>query len=117
MKAVCENIGALRSKPRSSSTYARNYPVTVNHPEETAFAASVARQVVGAGNVDENTPPVMGGEDFSFMLEARPGAFIFVGQGDTAGLHHPEYDFNDEIIPIGCSYWARLAETAMPIEN
>ena len=72
---------------------------------------------VGDTNVDENTPPVMGGEDFSFMLEARPGAFIFVGQGGDAGLHHPEYDFNDEIIPIGCSYWARLVETAMPSGN
>ena len=59
-------------------------------------------------------PPVMGGEDFSYMLEARPGAFIFIGNGDTAGLHNPAYDFNDEIIPIGCSYWARLVETAMP---
>jgi len=116
MKAVCENIGAA-FEAKVNFTYARNYPVTVNHPEETAFAASVARQVVGAGNVDENTPPVMGGEDFSFMLEARPGAFIFVGQGDSAGLHHPEYDFNDEIIPIGCSYWAKLVETAMPAGN
>jgi amidohydrolase len=116
MKAVCEHIGAA-FEARVELTYLRNYPVTVNHPEETAFAASIARQVVGAGNVDENTPPVMGGEDFSFMLEARPGAFIFVGQGDTAGLHHPEYDFNDEIIPIGCSYWARLVETAMPAGN
>ena len=60
-------------------------------------------------------PPVMGGEDFSFMLNARPGAFIFVGNGDTAKLHHPEYDFNDELIPVGCSYWARLVETAMPL--
>ena len=116
MKAICENIGSA-FEAKVALTYERNYPVTVNHPEETAFAASVARQVVGAGNVDENAPPVMGGEDFSFMLEARPGAFIFVGQGDTAGLHHPEYDFNDEIIPIGCSYWARLVETAMPAGN
>jgi metal-dependent amidase/aminoacylase/carboxypeptidase family protein len=56
----------------------------------------------------------MGAEDFSFMLEARPGAFIFVGNGDSAGLHHPSYDFNDEVIPIGTSYWVRLVETAMP---
>ena len=53
----------------------------------------------------------MGAEDFSFMLNARPGAFIFVGNGDTAKLHHPKYDFNDELIPVGCSYWARLVET------
>ena len=113
MKTICEHIGAaFDAKVRIE--YKRNYPVTVNHEAETAFAASVARQIVGDGNVDENTPPVMGAEDFSFMLESRPGAFIFVGQGEGAALHHPEYDFNDDIIPIGCSYWARLVETAMP---
>ena len=79
--------------------------------------ASVAREIAGDGHVNTDTPPVMGAEDFSFMLEARPGAFIFIGQGDTAGLHHPEYDFNDEIIPIGCSYWAKLVETAMPVSG
>jgi hippurate hydrolase len=94
--------------------YDRNYPVTKNHPAETAFAASVAGGIVGAQNVNADAPPVMGGEDFSYMLEARPGAFVFIGNGDTAGLHNPAYDFNDEVIPIGCSYWARLVETAMP---
>jgi amidohydrolase len=94
--------------------YDRNYPVTKNHPAETAFAASVAGEVVGAQNVNADAPPVMGGEDFSYMLEARPGAFVFIGNGDSAGLHNPAYDFNDEVIPIGCSYWARLVETAMP---
>jgi len=94
--------------------YDRNYPVTKNHPAETAFAASVAGEIVGAQNVNADAPPVMGGEDFSYMLEARPGAFVFIGNGDSAGLHNPAYDFNDEIIPIGCSYWARLVETAMP---
>jgi hippurate hydrolase len=94
--------------------YDRNYPVTKNHPAETAFAASVAGEIVGAQNVNADAPPVMGGEDFSYMLEARPGAFVFIGNGDTAGLHNPAYDFNDEVIPIGCSYWARLVETAMP---
>ncbi len=93
--------------------YQRLYPVLSNHARQVEFAAGVARQIVG-DNVDTETPPVMGGEDFAFMLEARPGAFIYIGQGDTAYLHHPEYDFNDEIIPIGCSYWARLVETAMP---
>jgi hippurate hydrolase len=94
--------------------YDRNYPVTKNHTTETAFAAKVAREIVGDSRVDADAPPVMGGEDFSYMLEARPGAFIFVGNGDTAGLHNPAYDFNDEAIPVGCSYWARLVETAMP---
>jgi amidohydrolase len=94
-------------------TYKRDYPVTRNHERETAFASSVAAEVVGRERVDENTPPVMGAEDFSFMLEARPGAFIFVGNGDSAGLHHPAYDFNDEVIPIGTSYWVKLVETAL----
>jgi hippurate hydrolase len=87
--------------------------VTRNHERETAFAASIAADVVGRERVDDDTPPVMGAEDFSFMLEARPGAFIFVGNGDSAGLHHPAYDFNDEAIPVGTSYWVRLAETAL----
>ena len=95
-------------------TYHRDYPVTRNHERQTAFAVSVAAQVVGRERVDGAAAPVMGGEDFSFMLEARPGAFIFVGNGDSAGLHHPAYDFNDEAIPIGVAYWAKLVETAMP---
>jgi amidohydrolase len=94
-------------------TYKRDYPVTRNHERQTAFASAVAAEVVGRERVDENTPPVMGAEDFSFMLEARPGAFIFVGNGDSAGLHHPAYDFNDEVIPIGTSYWVKLVETAL----
>ncbi len=95
-------------------TYKRDYPVTRNHARQAEFAASVASQVVGAERVDDDVAPVMGAEDFSFMLEARPGAFIFVGNGNGPGLHHPAYDFNDEIIPIGTSYWVKLVETAMP---
>jgi hippurate hydrolase len=95
-------------------TYKRDYPVTRNHARQAEFAASVASQVVGTERVDDDVAPVMGAEDFSFMLEARPGAFIFVGNGNGAGLHHPAYDFNDEIIPIGTSYWVKLVETAMP---
>ncbi len=95
-------------------TYDRNYPVTVNTDAETDFAASVAADVVGTPRVATDSAPVMGAEDFSFMLIARPGAFIFVGNGDTAKLHHPKYDFNDDLIPVGCSYWARLVEKAMP---
>jgi amidohydrolase len=94
-------------------TYRRGYPVTRNHEEQTAFAAQVAAEVTGAERVDTDMAPVMGGEDFSYMLEARPGAFIFIGNGDTAGLHHPAYDFNDEAIPVGTSYWVRLVETAL----
>jgi amidohydrolase len=94
--------------------YQREYPVTVNAERQAAFAAAVAGEIVGTSNVDADAAPVMGAEDFSFMLNARPGAFIFMGNGDTAKLHHPRYDFNDEAIPVGCSYWARLVETAMP---
>ncbi len=97
--------------------YRQGYPVTVNHPTETDFAVSVAREVAGKDNVIPDTLPVMGGEDFSYMLEARPGAFIFAGNGDTASVHHPEYDFNDELIPFGCSYFVKLVETALPLSE
>ncbi len=93
--------------------YDANYPVTFNHADETAFAVAVAREVAGEPNVEDDMPAVMGGEDFSYMLEARPGAFIFIGNGDTANLHHPAYDFNDEAIPHGISYWVRLAEKSL----
>jgi amidohydrolase len=98
---------------KAKLTYKRDYPVTRNHERQTAFAASVASGVVGSAQVDTDVAPVMGAEDFSFMLEARPGAFIFVGNGDSAGLHHPAYDFNDEVIPVGTSYWVKLVETAL----
>jgi amidohydrolase len=94
-------------------TYRRDYPVTRNHERQAAFAASVAREVAGRERVDDQVAPVMGAEDFSYMLEARPGAFIFVGNGATAGLHHPAYDFNDDAIPYGTSYWVKLVETAL----
>ncbi|MDL2403207.1 M20 aminoacylase family protein [Rhizobium mayense] len=88
----------------------RNYPVTVNHADETDHALAAARDIAGPANVIPDVDPMMGGEDFSYMLNARPGAFIFVGNGDTAGLHNPAYDFNDEAIAHGISYWVRLAE-------
>ncbi|NOU04903.1 MAG: amidohydrolase [Hyphomicrobiaceae bacterium] len=94
--------------------YQRNYPVTVNHPKETDFAVKVAREVAGADKVEPNVTPIMGGEDFSFMLEARPGNMIWIGNGDTAACHHPAYDFNDAAIPHGVTYWVRLIETGMP---
>jgi amidohydrolase len=94
-------------------TYKRDYPVTRNHAQQAGFAASVAATIVGKERVNDHVAPVMGAEDFSFMLEARPGAFIFVGNGDSSGLHHPAYDFNDEVIPVGKSYWVKLVETAL----
>jgi len=98
-------------------TYRRNYPVVVNGTREAEFAARVAAGVAGEGRVNAEAPKSMGAEDFAFMLNARPGAFIWVGNGATAGLHHPEYDFNDEAIPAGCSYWVHLVETALPLAS
>jgi len=98
---------------KAELTYSIGYPVMVNEERQTALAAAVAGEIAGADKVDTDCPPVMGAEDFAFMLQERPGAFIFVGNGASAGLHHPAYDFNDEAIPIGTSYWVRLAETAL----
>ena len=109
VQGVCAMHGA-----KGTVDYVRGYPVTLNHDAQTRFAGRVAGEVVGAENVDMAVAPVMGAEDFSYMLERRPGAMIFMGNGDTAGLHHHEYDFSDEAIPVGVSYWARLVETAMP---
>ena len=89
------------------------YPITFNHARETAIAGEVAMLIGGEDQVNMNSLPMMGGEDFSYMLEARPGAFIFLGNGDSAPLHHPEYDFDDQAIPHGCSYWVKLVETQM----
>jgi hippurate hydrolase len=99
---------------KATLTYKRDYPVTSNYAPQAAFAAEVASQVVGNEKVDRDVAPVMGAEDFSFMLNARPGAFIFLGNGDSAGLHHPNYNFNDAAIPVGTSYWVKLVETALP---
>ena len=91
--------------------YMRGYPVMVNSDEQTDFAAGVARKIAGAC---DDAPLIMGGEDFAFMLEERPGAYILVGNGDTAMVHHPEYNFNDDAIPAGCSWWAGIVEERMP---
>ncbi len=94
--------------------YDWGYPATVNHAQEAAFAAGVASEISGPGAVDGNSVREMGSEDFSYMLEARPGAYLFMGTGPGAGLHHPAYDFNDEAAPIGASFFARLVERAQP---
>ncbi|MBI3704808.1 MAG: amidohydrolase [Rhizobiales bacterium] len=98
---------------KAKLTYRRGYPVLVNHERQSDFAASVASEIVGSAQVDTALPPMMGAEDFAFMLNARPGAFIWVGNGDSAGLHHPKYNFNDDVIPVGTSYWVKLVETAL----
>ena len=112
MRAICDGIAAATGTTVDLAVKV-NYPVTRNDARQADFAARVAADVAGAANVATDTQPVMGGEDFSYMLEARPGAFIFAGNGDTAGLHSPAYDFNDELIPHGISYWVKLAETAL----
>lgn len=93
------------------------YPVTLNAPEQTAFAANVAREIVGDAQVADQADGTMAGEDFAYMLEARPGAYIFLGNGDSSALHSDTYDFNDEALPYGVSYWIRLAEMALPLEG
>ena len=91
--------------------YERGYPVMENAEEQTAFAADVAKDIAGACHP---APLIMGGEDFAFMLNARPGAYILVGNGDTAMVHHPEYNFDDDVIPAGCSWYAEVVESRMP---
>ncbi|MFT4962572.1 MAG: amidohydrolase [Paracoccaceae bacterium] len=110
IKAICSGIAATFGGT-VNVTYNRGYPVMVNSEEQTEFAAGVARKV--SGQCDD-TPLVMGGEDFAFLLEERPGAYILVGNGDTAMVHHPEYNFNDDAIPAGCSWWAEIIEQGMP---
>ncbi|ERF81220.1 amidohydrolase [Bradyrhizobium viridifuturi] len=107
VKGVAQLTGA-----RIDLDYKRGYPVTVNHASQTEFATRIAKEVAGDGNV-HTMPPLMGGEDFSYMLEARPGAFIFCGNGDSAGLHHPAYNFNDEAIVYGTSYFVKIVEDAL----
>lgn len=111
MQALCDGLGAgFGGEIRL--TYTRSYPVMSNHPDQTDFAAEVARRISGQC---DHAPLVMGGEDFAFMLEERPGAYILVGNGDTAMVHSPDYNFNDDIIPAGCSWWAEIVEHRMPV--
>ena len=124
MKALTEQL-----PPAFGATGAlhfhRNYPPTINHPKETAFAAGVMRELVGADNVDDACEPVMGSEDFAFMLQAVPGCYAFIGNGDgghregghglgPCTLHNPSYDFNDELIPLGGSFWVKLVQRFLP---
>jgi amidohydrolase len=113
LREVVEGTAKLHGA-KVKFSYRRGYPVLKNHAAQTEFAASVAAGIAGKDKVNTSLAPVMGAEDFSFMLNARPGAFIFVGNGDSAGLHHPAYNFNDDVIPIGTSYWVKLVETALP---
>jgi len=97
--------------------YHLGYPVTFNHAGQTDFVTSVTKQAFGSDAINTDIPPTMGSEDFSYMLEERPGAFINIGNGDSAGLHHPAYEFNDSVIPVGVNYWASLVEISMPTRS
>ncbi len=110
IKEICAGV-AVTFGGTADVTYHRGYPAMVNHEEQTEFAADVARAV--SGDCD-HADLVMGGEDFAYMLEERPGAYILVGNGEGAMVHHPEYNFNDEAIPAGCSWWAGIVEQRMP---
>jgi hippurate hydrolase len=109
---VCEGVAKLTGS-KITLKYERSYPVLVNHADQTEIAAKIATEIAGEANVSLDIPPVMGAEDFAYMLEKRPGAFIFIGNGESAGLHHPSYNFNDDAIVYGSSYWIRLVETQL----
>jgi amidohydrolase len=118
LKEIVTQVGAGLGVS-SEITYSRGYPATINSPREAQFAAQIGERVFGKGNVITEHEPTMGGEDFSYMLQARPGAYVFLGQGGAPGgcfLHNPNYDFNDEVIPLGAGYLAALVEEALPIK-
>ena len=117
-KSICsktaEAMGCI-----AQISYTRGYPATINSAREAQFAARVGERVFGKGNVITEHEPTMGGEDFSYMLQARPGAYVFLGQGGAPGgcfLHNAKYDFNDEVIPLGAGYLTALVEEALPIK-
>jgi amidohydrolase len=112
VREVVEGTAQLHGA-KAHFTYTPGYPVLVNDEGRTDFAAMVASEIAGTDKVNRNIAPLLGAEDFAYMLQERPGAFIYVGNGNRAGLHHPAYDFDDEAIPLGTSYWVRLAETAL----
>lgn len=114
LKEICAGT-AQAFGAKADLEYEYGYPPTVNHPKETAFAVEVAAEISGDVNVDSEAPPIMAAEDFAYMLEERPGAYLNVGQGDSAALHNPEYDFNDELSPIGASFFVKLVEKAQPL--
>jgi len=116
MQRVIENTAAAFGAT-ATMNYHKSYPVTVNHDEATDFAVDVASTLVGAENVEPSATASLGSEDFAFLLNERKGAYVFIGQGESAGLHHPEYDFNDEISPLGASFFVKLVETAQPVNS
>ncbi|MBQ0707117.1 M20 aminoacylase family protein [Ochrobactrum sp. AP1BH01-1] len=112
VQGIADAFGA-----KATLDYQRNYPVTVNHEQETELAAIAAEAVAGADRVTRDMPATLGGEDFAFMLNEVPGAMINIGNGPSANLHHPKYDFNDDVIVWGCSYWTTLVRHRLPVSN
>ncbi|MFQ0812742.1 amidohydrolase [Brucella anthropi] len=112
VQGIADAFGA-----KATLDYQRSYPVTVNHARETELAAIAAEAVAGADRVTRDMPATLGGEDFAFMLNEVPGAMINIGNGPSANLHHPKYDFNDDVITWGCSYWTTLVRHRLPIGN
>ncbi|MGV3741964.1 MAG: M20 aminoacylase family protein [Burkholderiaceae bacterium] len=120
MRAIAEHTAAAFDA-QIDFRFLRNYPPLINHAKETEFAIEVMRSVAGADKVDTHAEPTMGAEDFAYMLQEKPGCYVFLGNGDgthrhdghglgPCNLHNPSYDFNDDLLPIGASYWVRLAE-------
>ena len=115
LKEICDGT-AQAFGAKADLEYEYGYPPTINHPKQTAFALKVASEISGNANIDGEAPPIMAAEDFAYMLEERPGAYLNIGQGDSAALHNPEYDFNDELSPIGASFFVKLVENAQPLD-
>jgi hippurate hydrolase len=115
LQRICEGVAAAHNmKVELKPSDTKPYPTTVNHPKETDIAVEAMRAVAGAGGVLDNIKPVMGSEDFAFMLKRVPGCYVFMGNGDSAPVHHPAYDFNDEAIPYGVAFWSELARRTLP---
>lgn len=116
VQRVCDGVAAAHGVQIDLSWKGGYYPATVNTPAEAAICRTAAESVVGAGAVQWAPPPSMGAEDFSFFLQHRPGCYVWLGNGSTEGgclLHNPAYDFNDDVLVVGATYWVRLAETLL----
>jgi hippurate hydrolase len=114
MDRLCAQIGAAMRVKIEITRNPIPYPPTINDPAEADFTEAVMREAFGDANVVRGHPPTMAGEDFSFFAREVPGCYVLIGNGDSAPLHNPGYDFNDEAAPLGVAYWARLVERALP---